>query len=115
MARAREASAPVTHAEFVDGYRGGRLHVHVDRVAAARLMSARALLPFVLLPLLGLSVALALLGHLLAGIALFLGAIGLRFLVRASSQGFVLARALQDPAFYEEMKRNGVLLVEPAK
>lgn len=105
----------MTHPEFVDGYKSGSLRVHVDRVAAARLMSARALLPFVLLPLLGLGVALALLGHLLAGIAVFLAAIGLRFLVRASSQGFVLARSLQDPAFYEEMRRKGILLVETAE
>lgn len=105
----------MTHTEFVAGYKDGSLHVQVDRPAAARLMSARALLPFVLLPLLGLGVALALVGHLLAGIALFLGAIGLRFLVRASSQGFVLARSLQDPAFYEEMTRKGILLIEPAK
>ena len=105
----------MTHPEFVDGYKSGSLRLHVDRVAAARLMSARALLPFVLLPLLGLGVALALLGHLLAGIAVFLAAIGLRFLVRASSQGFVLARSLQDPAFYEEMRRKGILLVETAE
>ena len=105
----------MTHPEFVDGYKSGSLRVHVDRVAAARLMSARALLPFVLLPLLGLGVALALLGHLLAGIAVYLAAIGLRFLVQASSQGFVLARSLQDPAFYEEMRRKGILLVETAE
>ena len=105
----------MTHPEFVDGYKSGSLRLHVDRVAAARLMSARALLPFVLLPLLGLGVALALLGHLLAGIAVFLAAIGLLFLVRASSQGFVLARSLQDPAFYEEMRRKGILLVETAE
>ncbi|HEX6267128.1 MAG TPA: hypothetical protein VFZ81_09560 [Burkholderiales bacterium] len=111
MAGAREAQAPVSHEEFVRGYREGRLRVRVDRAAAARLMSARLLLPFVLLPLLGLGVALALVGHLLAGIAIFLGALLLRFLVHASSQGFVLSRALQDAAFYEEMVRRGILIL----
>jgi hypothetical protein len=70
------------------------------------------MLPFVLLPLLGLGVALALTGWLLAGGAVFLGALALRFLVRASSQGFILARSLEDPAFYEEMRGKGILVVK---
>lgn len=105
----------MTHAEFVRSYQEGRLQVHVDRAAAARLMSARTLLPFVLLPLLGLGVALALLGHLLAGTSLFLAALGLRLLVRASSRDFVLTRSLQDPAFYAEMKEKEILRVETAE
>lgn len=101
----------MSHEEFVRGYREGRLKVHIDRAAAARLVSARLLLPFVLLPLLGLGVALALSGYLLAGIVVFFAAIGVRFLVRASSQGFVLNRSLQDPGFYEEMVQRGILVL----
>ena len=41
----------------------------------------------------------------------FLGALGLRLLVRASSRGFVLNRSLQDPAFYEEMVRRRILIL----
>lgn len=99
----------MTHAEFVRGYREGRLQVRVERQAAIRVMAARSLLPLVLLPLLGLGVALALMGMLVAGIALFVAALGLRALVRASSQGFIVARALQDPAFYDEMLAKEVL------
>lgn len=101
----------MTHADFVRGYREGALQVSVDRAAAARMLSARLLLPFVLLPLLGLGVALALTGYLFTGIAVFLGALGVRFLVRASSQGFVLSRSLADPAFYDEMIRRQILLL----
>lgn len=104
----------MTHAEFVQAYREGRIQVGVDRAAAARLVSARMMLPFVLLPFLGLGVALALVGHLVWGAIVFLGALGFRYLVRSSSQGFVLARALEDPAFYEEMRGRGVLAVKQA-
>ena len=103
----------MTHAEFVQGYRQGTIQVTVDRSAAARMVSARLLLPLVLLPVMGLGVALALTGYLVTGVALFLGALGVRVLVRASSQGFVLSRALQDAAFYEEMVTNRILLVGP--
>lgn len=101
----------MSHEDFVRAYREGRLQVRVDRTAAARVMSERLLLPLVLLPLLGLGVALALVGYVLTGIAVFLAALGLRVLVRGSSQGFVLNRSLQDPAFYEEMVRRGILIL----
>jgi hypothetical protein len=101
----------MSHHEFVLAFREGRLQVQVDRAAAARLVSSRMMLPFVLLPVLGLGVGLALSGRLFAGIAVFLAALALRQLVRASSRGFVLNRSLQDAAFYEEMVRRGVLIL----
>jgi predicted membrane-bound spermidine synthase len=101
----------MSHEEFVRSFQEGRLQVQVDRAAAARLMSGRLLLPLVLLPLLGLGVALALAGYLFTGIAVFVAALGLRFLVHASSRGFVLNRSLQDAAFYEEMLRRGILIL----
>jgi predicted membrane-bound spermidine synthase len=101
----------VSHEEFVQRFRQGRVRVQVDRAAAARMMSGRLLLPFVLLPLLGLGVALALAGRLFTGIAVFAAALGVRLLVHASSRGFVLTRSLQDAGFYEEMRRTGILVL----
>ena len=102
----------MTHEEFVRTYRAGRVRVSVDRAAAGRLVSARLLLPLVLLPVLGLAVALALAGYLALGIGLFIAALGVRFLVGTTSQGFVLSRALQDAAFYEEVIAKGILSVD---
>jgi predicted membrane-bound spermidine synthase len=99
----------MTHAEFVAAYREGRLTVQVDRAAAARFVSQRMLLPFFLLPVLGLAVALALTGWVVTGIALFLGAIGFRYIVRASGRGFVLSRALRDAQFYEQARAAGLI------
>lgn len=102
----------MTHAQFVAGYAAGTLRVRVDRERAAKLVSARLMLPFVLLPLFGLAVALALTGRLFAGIALFLLVVAFRYFVRASSQGFVLSRALRSPVFYEEVVAAGVLSLD---
>ena len=43
----------MTHEDFVAAYRAGRLEVKIDHDAASRLVSGRAMLPLVLLPVLG--------------------------------------------------------------
>jgi hypothetical protein len=102
----------VTHAEFVAAYRSGRIRVTVDRDAAARFVSGRALLPLVLLPVFGLGVALALAGYLLSGALVFIAGLALRFLVKRSSHGFLVWRALRDAEFYRQVKAADVLTVE---
>lgn len=99
----------MTHAEFVDAYRQGRLKVEVDRPAAARMVSARLMLPLVLLPLMGLGVALALLGYFVIGALVFVAALSLRHAVRRSAPGFVLQRALADEQFYAEAVASRLL------
>jgi hypothetical protein len=102
----------MTHEEFVAAYQAGRLRVQIDRAAAARFVAGRAMLPLVLLPVLGLGVALALVGYTIAGVAVFLAALLLRFLVKKSSDGFLLWRALRDAEFYQQVRAAGVLAVE---
>jgi ABC-type protease/lipase transport system fused ATPase/permease subunit len=102
----------MTHAEFVAAYQAGRVNVSIDRDSARRFVAGRGLLAFVLLPVLGISVAIALIGHFIVGAIVFLAALGLRWLVRASAQGFVLQRALQDERFYREAVAARVLRVD---
>jgi len=59
--------------------------------------------------LLGLGVSQVL--GCIAALALAAWALGVRYLVRASSHGFVLNRSLQDAAFYEEMRRRRILIL----
>jgi len=99
----------VTHAEFVAAWREGRVRVDVDRKAAARAVSARLMLPFLLLPVMGAGVALALVGRYLIGATVFLAALVLRFAVRRSAGGFVLQRALADERFYAEALASGLI------
>lgn len=103
----------MTHEEFVAGYHAGRLRVHIDREAAARLVSGRAMLPLVMLPILGLGVALALVGYVIAGVGVFMAALVLRFFVKRSSDGFLLWRALRDAEFYKQVLAAQVLKIEP--
>ena len=102
----------MTHEEFVAAYHAGRIRVTVDRDAASRFVSGRAMLPLVMLPVLGLGVALALVGYVVAGVIVFLAALLLRFLVRRSSNGFLIWRALRDPGFYREVVNAQVLRIE---
>ena len=104
----------MTHEEFVAAYRAGRVRVKIDRDAAARFVSGRAMLPLALLPVLGLGVALALIGYLITGAAIFLTALLLRHLVRRSSHGFLLWRALHDAELYRQVVAAEVLAVEDA-
>lgn len=102
----------MTHQEFVTAYREGKLSVHVDAKAAARLVSSRMMLPLILLPMFGIAVALALTGYLIAGILLFVAAIGFRYLVRRTSRNFVLLRSLEDSRFYENAVAASVLVIQ---
>ena len=102
----------MSHAEFIAAWRDGRLHVHVDAQRAPGFVSARLLLPFLLLPLFGAAVALALLGFVLIGVALGAAALVLRYLVRRSSRGSVLSRSMQKPEFYRDAIADGVLRIE---
>ena len=102
----------MTHEEFVAAYQAGRIRVSIERDAAARFVAGRAMLPLVLLPILGLGVALALVGYVVTGIAIFLAALLLRYLVRRSSNGFLIWRALQDAEFYRQVVAAQVLIVE---
>ena len=105
----------MTHEEFVAAYQAGRIRVTVDRAAAARFVAGRSMLPLVLLPFLGLGVALALVGYVITGIAIFLAALLLRYLVRRSSHGFLVWRALQDAEFYRQVVTAQVLILTPDK
>jgi hypothetical protein len=102
----------LTHEEFVAAYQARRIRVQIDRDAAARFVSGRAMLPLVLLPVLGLGVALALVGYVVSGIIIFVSALILRFLVRRSSDGFLLWRALRDAEFYRQVLAAQVLRIE---
>jgi hypothetical protein len=99
----------MTHSEFVAAYSSGRLQVHIDPQAAARLVSGQLMLPLFLLPVFGAAVAIALVWSFFAGVALFVAAIAFRFFVRRSAPGFVLKRSLEDPRFYEYAVASGVL------
>lgn len=102
----------MTHEEFVAAHRAGKLAVQVDPKAAAQLVSRQMMLPLFLLPVFGIAVALALAGYFITGALLFVAALAFRFLVRRSSPGFVLKRALENQDFYFRAVQEGLLRAE---
>ena len=103
----------MNHAEFTAAYARGEIKIEIDPKEAARFISARLLLPFVMMPVLGIGVALALLGWIFTGLAVIaLGIIAPR-LIKRSAPHFVFQQALNDPAVYEVVTKSGLLRVVP--
>ena len=105
----------MTHNEFTAAYARGEIKVEIDPKDAARYLSARLLLPFVMMPVLGVGVALALTGWIFTGLAVIAAGIIAPQLIKRSAPRFILAQALQDAAVYEEVTRAGLLRVTSAK
>jgi hypothetical protein len=103
----------MTHGEFVSAYGAGKIKVEVDPGNAARYISARLLLPLVMMPVMGVGIALALTGWIWTGITvLVLGIITPR-LIKRSAPHFVLTQALEDERVYREVTQSNVLRITP--
>ena len=98
----------MTHSEFVTAYGRGEIRVEFDRLAAGRILSARLLLPFVMMPVVGAGVALALIGWIYTGLAVIALGFIMPRLIKRAAPGFLLQNALQDARLYEELTQSGV-------
>lgn len=104
----------MTHAEFVNAYAEGRVKVAVDPAAASKYLSARLMLPFFTMPVLGAGIALALVGWIWTGLAVIaIGSIAPR-LIKRSAPHFVLTQAVQNEKIYREVTQAGILQITPA-
>lgn len=97
------------HSEFVDAYARGAVRVEVDAKAAARFLSARLLLPLIAMPVLGLGVALALIGWIYTGLAVIALGFVVPRLIKRGAPSFLLQRAIEDPATYDALMRANVM------
>lgn len=103
----------MTHTEFIAAYAGGRVKVAIDPAAASKYLSARLLLPLLMLPVLGIGVALALTGHIWIGLAIIAAGIIVPRLIKRSAPHFILTQALQDEKIYGEVTQAGILQITP--
>lgn len=103
----------MTHTEFVSAYGRGEIKVEVDRPGAARFVSARLLLPYVTMPVLGIGVALALIGWIFTGLGIIALGIVVPRLIKRSAPHFLFQQALDDERVYAELTRTNVLRVTP--
>lgn len=108
------AQACLSHAAFVTAWREGELGVDIDRAAAASLVSARLLLPFVAVAIIGFGIGLVLWGWLRTGLAV--GAFGVLAprLIKRSAPGFLLQHIAEDAALYQAAIDCGALKVTRA-
>jgi hypothetical protein len=95
----------------VKAYHAGAIRVDVDRAAAARYVSARLLLPLVMLPILGAGVALALTGWIWTGLAIIAAATIAPMIIKRSAPHFVITQALQDGEFYGDVIASELLQI----
>ena len=102
------------HAEFVAAYQRGEIKVDIDPKSAERLVSTRLLLPFVALPVLGMGVALALIGWIYTGLAIIAVGFVVPRLIKRSASHFILTQALHDPALYDEVTKSGLMKLTTA-
>ena len=103
----------MTHAEFVAAYQRGEIKVEFEPKSAARFLSARLLLPLVMMPILGIGIAIALVGWFFTGLAIIALGILVPQLIKRSAPHFLLQQCLADEPVYEELTRSGVLRVTP--
>jgi hypothetical protein len=87
--------------------------VEIESDAAAKFISARLLLPLVMMPVLGLGVALALVGWLGTGLSLLAAGILIPRLIKRSAPRFLLTQALEHEHIYDEVTAAGILRLRP--
>jgi hypothetical protein len=87
----------------------------VDPQGAARFLSARLWLPLFMMPVLGIGVALALVGWIFTGLGVIALGIIVPRLIKRSAPHFLLTQALENPAVYDEVTRAGLLRVTSLK
>lgn len=101
----------MTHAEFIGAYGAGKIKVEIDPKSAARYVSARLLLPLVMMPVIGIGIALALTGWIWTGIAIAAFGIIAPRLIKRSAPHFILTQALEDEKIYREVTQAEILRI----
>lgn len=106
-----EFAEHIPHDEFRSGLPAGRFRVVVDPKQARRYIARRLLLLVVVMPLIGIGLALALQGATLPGVALVFAGVALNRIVRWQAPKLLLHMALRDAKVYEFVTQNGVMEV----
>lgn len=101
------------HDEFVEAWREGKVAVAVDSPAAAAFLSARLLLPFVAVAVIGGGIALVLAGWIWVGLALGAAGIIVPRLIKRGARRFLLSQIATDAQLYADGVAAGAIRVLP--
>jgi hypothetical protein len=99
------------HSEYRSAYARGDIRVDIEVQLAYRYLSARMLLPLVMLAILGIGVSVAVGVHWFPGVLLIIAGFALPRVTRMSAAGYLMTRSLNDPVLYDDLHRLGILRV----
>lgn len=101
----------MTHAEFVAAWREGRIAIAIDPGAAAAFLSARLLLPFASIAVIGLGIALVFWGWLVVGIVVGAAGILVPRAIKRGARNFLLSQIGTDAELFEAGVGAGVIRI----
>lgn len=104
----------VAYEEFREGLAAGRFRVVVDPKLARRYVSQRLLLVVLVMPVIGLGIALALLGARWSGALLVAGGVLFHRVVMWQAPHILLHMASRDPKVYAHATQQGLMEVRRA-
>jgi hypothetical protein len=104
----------VPHEEFRSGISAGRFRVVVDPKLARRYVAQRLMLMVVLLPVIGVGIALVLTGSTWLGAFLVFAGVALNRVLMWQAPKILLQMAARDASVYEAVTQQGVMEVRRA-
>jgi len=106
-----QSPAALPHHEFVTAIHGGAITVRFDPKGSARFLSAQLLLPLVMMPVLGVGVALALTGWIWTGLLIIAAGVIVPRLIKRNAPRFLIQLALDDEKVYRNLLRAQVMQI----
>jgi hypothetical protein len=101
----------VPHEEFRSGLAAGRLRIVVDPKLARRYVAQRLMLMMVLMPVIGVGIALVLTGSTWIGGLLVFAGVALNRVLMWQAPKILLQMATRDASVYEAVTQQGVMEV----
>lgn len=101
----------VPHEEFRAGLPAGRFRVVVNPKLARRYVAQRLLLLVVVMPVIGVGIALALMGRTWIGAGLVALGVALNRLTMWQAPALLVQMATRDPSVYAFVTQNGIMEV----
>lgn len=101
----------LSHHEFVTAMHDGSITVNFDPREAAHFVSGQMMLPLVKLPVLGIGVALALVGWIWTGLLIIAVGIIVPLIIKRGAPYFLMQQALEDEKIYRSLISAGVMQI----
>jgi hypothetical protein len=105
----------MTHDEFRTAFARGQIRVHIDAQRGYRYLSARLLLPLVMLAVIGIGTATVIAVHWFLGLLLVIAGFILPRLFKATAASFLLTQAVSDPQVYGDLVELKILYTTDAE